>query len=120
MPIEWAVVGLMVLALAAICIISPALLTELKIRYVATGGPFYEKLHPATYLVIAAFGLMLLKSADPIGEIDRIITSIKLLMVFRVLLGPAVPAVPHPAPAVHRHHRFLSIAGDVQRDRVEF
>ncbi len=86
-PIEWAVVALTVLALSAICIVSPALLTELKIRYVATGGPFYEKLHPATYLVIAAFGLMLLKSADPIGEIDRIVTSIKLLMIFLFCWG---------------------------------
>jgi len=118
-PIKWAVVALMVLALAAICIISPALLTELKIRYVATGGPFYEKLHPATYLVIAAFGLMLLKGADPIGEIDRIISSIKLLMVFLFCWGLLF------LQCLILHRPFTGvidsffIAGDVQRDRVE-
>jgi len=82
MPIEWAVVGLMLLALAAITMVSPALLTALKISYVTSGGPGSQKLHPATYLTFAAFAAMLLKRGDPIGEIDRIATSAKLLIVF--------------------------------------
>ena len=82
MPIEGAVVGLMLLALTAIVIVSPALLTALKVGYVTNGGPGYQKLHPATYLTFAAFAAMLLKRGDPIGEIDRVATSAKLLIVF--------------------------------------
>lgn len=81
-PIEWAVVVLMLLALAAIIMVSPALLTALKIGYVTSGGSGYQKLHPATYLTLAAFAAMLLKRGGPIGEIDRIATSAKLLIVF--------------------------------------
>lgn len=81
-PIAWAVVGLMLLALAAVTMVSPALLTALKVGYVTNGGPGYQKLHPATYLTFAAFAAMLLKRGDPIGEIDRIATSAKLLIVF--------------------------------------
>jgi hypothetical protein len=81
-PVEWAVVALMLLALAAILMVSPALLTALKVGYVTNGGSGYQKLHPATYLTFAAFAAMLLKRGDPIGEIDRIATSAKLLIVF--------------------------------------
>ncbi|HEX5210698.1 MAG TPA: VpsF family polysaccharide biosynthesis protein [Pseudolabrys sp.] len=86
-PIEWAVVALMLLALAAILLVSPALLTALKVGYVTNGGPGYQKLHPATYLTFAAFAAMLLKRGDPIGEIDRIATSAKLLIVFLACWG---------------------------------
>ncbi|HEY1473070.1 MAG TPA: VpsF family polysaccharide biosynthesis protein [Pseudolabrys sp.] len=85
--IDWGVVGLMVLAVIALALISPSLLTQLKFHYATTSGAFYEKLHPATYLVFAAFGLLLLRRGDPIGEIDRIASSARLLLVFAVCLG---------------------------------
>src|SRR6185437_7533112 len=54
-PVEWAVVALMLLALAAILMVSPALMPALKAGYVTNGGSGYQKLHPATYLTFAAF-----------------------------------------------------------------
>ena len=86
-PIEWTIVGLMSLIVVTLTLVSPSLLTNLKIHYVSTSGPFYEKLHPATYLAVAAFGLLLLRAGDPIREIDRIASAAKLLLVFMFCWG---------------------------------
>lgn len=80
-PIDWAVVALGTLAILAIGLVSPELLTALGIHYVRPGGSFYEKLHPATYLVLGTFVLLLMRSGDPIGEFDRIMSNTKLLFV---------------------------------------
>ena len=51
--------GAETLTILAIGLVSPELLTALKIHYIRPGGSFYEKIHPATYLVFAAFMLLL-------------------------------------------------------------
>jgi len=79
---DWLIVGLLVLAIVMLAVVSAPLLTEYKIHYVSTGGRFFEKLHPATYAVFLAFGVLLLRNGNPIGEIDRIVTSAKSLLVF--------------------------------------
>jgi hypothetical protein len=80
--VEWAIVGLMVLAVVLIGTVSLTLLTYWKIAYVTSGGAFYEKFHPATYVVVAAFLLLLMRNGDPIGELDRIFSDAKLLLIY--------------------------------------
>lgn len=85
--IEWAVVALTTVTILAIGLIPPELLTALKIHYIRPGGGFYEKIHPATYLVFAAFMLLLVRGGDPIGELERIISTAKLLLVHYFACG---------------------------------
>ena len=58
------------------------MLTNWKIHYLTAGGNFYEKLHPATYFTFLAFALLLMRSRDPIGEINRMFSDAKLLLVY--------------------------------------
>jgi hypothetical protein len=78
--IDWAVVSLVFLAIVLIGTVPSTLLTHLKIHYVTTGGSFLEKFHPATYVIILAFCLTLLR--DPIGEIDRMASGAKLVLPY--------------------------------------
>jgi hypothetical protein len=80
--IGWIVTGLMVLAVIATFTISSAMLTNWKIHYLTAGGNFYEKLHPATYFTFLAFSLLLVRSNGPVGEIDRMFSESKLLLVY--------------------------------------
>ena len=82
--IEWLATGLALLAVIATFAISSAMLTNWKIHYVTAGGNFYEKLHPATYFTLLAFGLLLLRSRGPVGTIDRMFSEAKLLLVYLV------------------------------------
>jgi hypothetical protein len=61
---------------------SSAMLTEWKIHYLTTGGNFYEKIHPATYFTFLAFCLLLIRNSDPIGEINRIFSGAKIVLVY--------------------------------------
>jgi hypothetical protein len=63
------------LAIVTALTISPSLLTNWKIQYVTAGGGFYEKLHPATYCVVLALCLSLLRNANPVRELVRIFAS---------------------------------------------
>jgi hypothetical protein len=76
------ITGLMMLAAITTFTISAAMLNAWKIRYSTTGGNFYEKLHPATYFTFLAFLLQLIRSGNPIGEINRIISEAKLVLVY--------------------------------------
>jgi hypothetical protein len=80
--IDRAITGLLLLATMTVFTISAAMLTDWKIHYVTTGGNFYEKLHPATYFTLLAFCLLLARNGDPIGEINRMFTDAKLVMVY--------------------------------------
>jgi hypothetical protein len=80
--IDRIIVGLMLLAVIATFTISPAILTKWGVHYQTTGGNFYEKLHPATYFAFLAFGLLLIRASDPIGEINRIFSEAKLVLVY--------------------------------------
>lgn len=82
MSVEWAVVALTAGAILATGMISPELLTVFHVHYISSGGGFYEKLHPATYLAAAAFFLLLMRGGDPVGEINRIVPPTKLLLVY--------------------------------------
>jgi hypothetical protein len=76
--------GLMLLAIITTFTISSAMLTDWKIHYLTTGGNFYEKFHPATYFAFLAFCLLLVRNNDPIGEINRIFSDAKLVLVYLV------------------------------------
>ncbi len=76
------IVLLLLLAVIATFTLSSAMLTNWKIHYLTAGGSFYEKFHPATCFTFLAFGLLLLRNADPIGEIDRMLSGSKLILVY--------------------------------------
>jgi hypothetical protein len=80
--IDMIIAGLLVLALITTFTISPAMLTNWKIHYLTTGGNFYEKFHPATYFAFLAFCLLLIRDNDPIGEINRMLSEAKLILVY--------------------------------------
>jgi hypothetical protein len=76
------IASLMVLAVITTFTMSSAMLTEWKIHYLTTGGNFYEKIHPATYFTFLAFCLLLIRNSDPIGEINRIFSGAKIVLVY--------------------------------------
>jgi hypothetical protein len=80
--IDRVIAGLMVLAVITTFTISAAMLNNWKIHYSTTGGNFYEKLHPATYFAFMAFFLLLVRDGDPIGEINRMLSEAKLVLVY--------------------------------------
>lgn len=80
--IDVAITGLVLLAVVSIFTISSAMLTNWKIHYLTAGGNFYEKLHPATYFASLAFCLLLIRNADPIGDIVRMFSGAKLLLFY--------------------------------------
>jgi hypothetical protein len=80
--IDMIITALMVLAAITTFTISSAMLTTWKIRYATTGGNFYEKFHPATYFAFIAFCLLLVRNGDPIGEINRVFSEAKLVLVY--------------------------------------
>ncbi|MEH2525348.1 hypothetical protein V1288_003257 [Bradyrhizobium sp. AZCC 2176] len=80
--IERVATGLMLLAVIATFTLSSSVLTNWKIHYMTAGGNFYEKLHPATYFTLLGFGLLLLRSRGPVGEINRVFSESKLLLAY--------------------------------------
>ena len=80
--IDWVIVWFMLLATITPLTMSAAMLTNWNIHYVTTGGNFYEKLHPATYFALLAFCLLLARNGDPIGEIDRMFSDAKLVLLY--------------------------------------
>jgi hypothetical protein len=82
LPLDWMIGGLVLLAIVLIWAVPTTLLTHWKIQYATSGGSFYEKLHPATYVVILAFGLLLLRGTDPIGALNRMFSDAKLTLIF--------------------------------------
>lgn len=72
------------LAVLTTLTISSTLLTHWKIQYVTAGGNFYEKLHPATYLVALALGLALLRSGNPVQQAVRIAGQSKAILIYFV------------------------------------
>lgn len=80
--VNCSIVGLMLLAVIATFLLSAAMLTNWKIHYLTAGGGFYEKLHPTTYFAFLTLGLLLLRNGDPFGEIDRIFSQSKFVLVY--------------------------------------
>jgi hypothetical protein len=81
-PIDSIAAGLTSVALVLLGTISPELMKVLHIHYISAGGAFFEKLHPATYLTCLALLLLMLRGRGVIGEIDRMISNSKLLLVY--------------------------------------
>lgn len=80
--VEWVISGLVLLAIVLMGTVSSTVLTLLKIHYLSPGGGFYEKFHPATYFVVFAFLLTLLRNSDPVGALDRMLSQTKLILVY--------------------------------------
>jgi hypothetical protein len=76
------VTGLMVLAMITTFAVSSAMLTDWKIHYLTTGGNVLEKFHPATYFTLLAFFLLVFRNGDPVGEVNRMFSEAKLLLVY--------------------------------------
>ena len=76
------IAGLVLLAVAGIFTISSALLTSWKVHYITSGGSFYEKLHPATYFMLAALFLLVIRNGDPIGDLGRMFSEARLLLFY--------------------------------------
>lgn len=81
-PIDTAVTALMLGAVIVTFTTSPAMLTNWHIHYLTPGGAFIEKVHPATYLTFAGFGLLLIRRGNPIGELNRMFSEAKLLLLY--------------------------------------
>jgi hypothetical protein len=80
--IDLVIVGLMFLAVVITFTIPSAILTSWKIHYLTSGGNFYEKIHPTTYLTMLAAFLLLIRNGEPVGEINRAFSEAKLLLVY--------------------------------------
>ncbi len=80
--IDMIIAGLMMLAVITTFTISAAMLTNWKVHYLTTGGNFYEKFHPATYFAFLGFFLLLVRNGDPIGQINRMFSEAKLVLVY--------------------------------------
>ena len=76
------IAGLMMLAVITTFTIPAAMLTNWKVHYLTTGGNFYEKFHPATYFAFLAFFLLLVRNGDPIGQINRMFSEARLVLVY--------------------------------------
>jgi hypothetical protein len=81
-PVDMAIAALMLGAVIVTFTISPAMLTNWHIHYLTAGGIFIEKVHPATYLTFAAFGLLLIRHGNPVGELSRMLSEAKLLLLY--------------------------------------
>jgi hypothetical protein len=84
------------LAVVMALTISPSLLTNWKIQYVTAGGGFYEKLHPATYCVVLALCLSLLRNANPVRELVRIFASSWAIPFYLFCSSVPLPASSRP------------------------
>ena len=82
--IDATIAGLVLLAVVAIFTISSSLLTSWKIHYITSGGGFYEKLHPATYFMLAALLLLTIRNGDPVGDLGRMFSEARLLLFYLV------------------------------------
>lgn len=82
LSLDTMVAALLTLTVVALLTLSSSILTNWKIHYLTSGGNFLEKLHLATYLSCLAFGLLLLRGGDPIGQINRIFSDSKLILVY--------------------------------------
>ena len=76
------IAGLMMLAVITTSTIPAAMLTNWKVHYLTTGGNFYEKFHPATYFAFLGFFLLLVRNGDPIGQINRMFSEARLVLVY--------------------------------------
>ena len=79
--IDAAIMGLMLLAVAALLFLSSSMLTNLKVHYVTSGGIFLEKVHLATYCVFAAFFLCLIRHGKPIDDLLSSLAGARLTIV---------------------------------------
>ena len=57
------------LAVVLLFAVSDLALEALGYRYLGTGGPFFQKLHPSSYVVMAAFFAMLLRTGHPLDAL---------------------------------------------------
>jgi hypothetical protein len=80
--IDLMILGLMLLAVLTTLMISTTMLTDWHVHYATTGGIILEKFHPATYFTFLAFFLLLVRHGNPIGEINRIFSDAKLVLVY--------------------------------------
>jgi hypothetical protein len=80
--VDFMITALVLLAVVGIFTISSAMMTSWKLHYITAGGAFYEKLHPATYCTVLAFGLLLIRNGDPIGDLLRTFSDARLLLIF--------------------------------------
>ncbi len=84
LPIDWPITALLLVATVLMGTVSSSLLAKFHIHYASSAGAFYEKLHPATYVLLLAFCLSLFRNGDPIGEIDRYFGRSNLVLIYLI------------------------------------
>lgn len=62
---------MLLLASVIAVVVGGPLLEMLGIAYVSRGGILLEKLHPSTYVILAAFGCFLVARGDPVAFVQR-------------------------------------------------
>lgn len=72
------------LAILTLLMVSSTLLTNWRVQYVTAGGNFYEKLHPATYFVVLALCVALLRSGNPVQQAVRIAAQSKTILFYLI------------------------------------
>jgi uncharacterized protein YceK len=72
------------LAILTTLTISSSLLTHLRIQYVTAGGNFYEKVHPASYFVVLALCIAMLRTGNPIEGLVRIFARSNTVLLYLV------------------------------------
>ena len=80
---------LMFAAIAAFLLMSPMLLTNVGFHYGGAGGTIIEKMHPGTWLTVAAIGLHVISSRDPVKAIQDLVSHYALalyLVAWAILL----------------------------------
>lgn len=82
LSLDGAISVLLTMTVIALLGLSASILTNWKIHYLTAGGNFLEKLHPSTYLTCLAFALLLVRGTDPIGQINRIFSDSKLVLIY--------------------------------------
>ncbi len=88
--------GLFPIALAAILLlfgVSDLALEAVGYRYLGTGGPFYQKLHPSTFIIAGAMLFMIMRHRQPLNDLLRIIhdwSGASLFLTFVMVLQAVI------------------------------
>jgi hypothetical protein len=91
------------IALVVTFAVSPMVLSRVGLNYDSPGGSAIEKIHPGTYLFVAAFGLLALAAGNPFAFVGRLLARFPLAaaflgtwfaLLFYILLFQPVPFTP--------------------------
>lgn len=77
----------LVLAIAALFLLSNLMLATLGLNYEGAGGAAWQKIHPASYLAILGLAIMVLRSGNPLRFVDELIARQPGVLILTVGVG---------------------------------